>query len=178
MNLHMTSNAADIVRQLDGVADSLDFDHSVGNMSLGKRMAEATADAIEVRSVVYQKGATAQWEPNKSPYREWKEEKYNVYALAGVRTGQMLSLESLRGETTVTAREVEMVYGTDTAPTHSASSSYFSDADGKVTDRQKAGWFTEGGRYQAARPFYELDEDIAAAVFGIVSEAVDRILKG
>lgn len=155
---------------------NLDFTASVGNMSLGKRMAEKTAEMIQARSIGFQKGAAQQWEPNKEPYKSDKARKYNVFDLAGVRTGQMLSQESLRGETTVTATEVEMAYGTGEAPT-SSSTGHIEDADMKVTDRQKAGWFTEGGKNQPERPFYELDQDIADEVFAVVVEAVEKMLR-
>lgn len=170
----------------------MNFDHSVGNMSLGKRMAEKTAEMIQSRSIQLQKGATQQWDPNKEPYKSWKERKYNVFDLAGVRTGQMLSQESLRGETTVHPTEVEMVYGTGDPPKSSATG-HITDQDKKVTDRQKAEWFTDGrsgtrgrnakGQFTAGpasgsvpgRPFYELDDDIADEVFKIVDEALDKI---
>lgn len=159
---------------MDALVHTLDFDHSVGNMSLGKRMAEKTAEAIQVRSISFQKGADVQWDPNKEPYKSDKAKKYNVFDLAGVRTGQMLSQESLRGDTTVHPTEVEMVYGTDQAPTRS-STGHITAQDMKVTDRQKAKWFTEGGKDQPERPFYELDQDIADQVFAVVDEALDKI---
>jgi hypothetical protein len=140
-----SSNLDEVVRQIDALVHTLDFDHSVGNMSLGKRMAEKTAEMIQSRSIQFQKGAEKQWEPNKEPYKTWKERKYNVFDLAGVRTGQMLSQESLRGETTIHPTEVEMVYGTGEPPTGRRPPGTSTDADRKVTDRQKAEVVHRGG---------------------------------
>src|SRR4051812_27183806 len=132
-----SSNLDEVVRQIDALVHTMDFDHSVGTMSLGRRMAEKTAEMIQARSVSFQKGSDVQWDPNRELYKSDKARKYNVFDLAGVRTGQMLSQESLRGETTVTATEVEMVYGTDQPPTGS-STGHVTAQDMKVTDRQKA----------------------------------------
>lgn len=193
--MKIDSNADAFLRDLEDLIDTFNFDASIGNMSLGKRMANKTAEMIALRSATQQKGASVQWEPNKEPYKSDKAKKYNVHDLAGVRTGQMLSIMSLLGETEIQADEIVMDYGIDQPATRSYGSSHFDPkADGKATDREKAKWFTEGragirgrdarGRFtagssggQPARPFYELDDEIADAVFELVTDALAKHLE-
>ena len=164
-----TSNADQVNTWVQQVITSFNFDLTLEATSMGENCAHLVADGIMARSA-QGRGADGEWPPNREPYRSWKHRKYGV-DMPNIRTGQMLSLESLLGTVSITTSEVGMEYGTATAPTRSSASSYFNPkTDGAVTDRQKAGFNSD------KRPFYELDAQIADEVFQFVSETLDEHL--
>lgn len=168
MPLDYEINADDVGRWVDEFVATFDFTVPGEDGSLGRDMANKVAEEIANRSV--DQGLDSNGEPFKAlnrEYREWKRKKYHVEE-PGLRTGQMLSVTSLLGNTQVGPELVEMTYGTGTAPVAS-STGYISDEDKAVTDTQKAEWFTESGR-----PFYELDETIAEEVKKVAVEALNK----
>jgi hypothetical protein len=165
------SNGDEIAAWLDAVVAGFDFTLPGIDQSLGRDLARTAAQGMIDRAVDEGKDPDgAPLKPNAEPYRSWKRKKYSVEAPL-VRTGQMLSLESMMGETSVSADRIDMVYGTGEAPTR-GSTGYISESDKKVTDRQKAAYVTDGGRR-----FYEFDRQIASAIVAQAGEAFGRYLE-
>ncbi len=101
-------------------------------------------------------GPNEYWPANAPQYAEYKRKRYGV-SVPGELGGQMLSLLSLIGKPVFGANEIEMVYGLGEPPRRSTSRSGvpLRRSELVATDREKAEWFTEGGR-----PFYEFNETI------------------
>src|SRR4051812_11189637 len=97
------SNIDEINAWMDDVIDGIVFTMPGVDQSLGRDLAGAVAEGIADRSVPDAKdpdGGT--WDDNREPYKSWKAAKYDAYQ-PGILTGQMLSLESLLGETAIAA---------------------------------------------------------------------------
>jgi hypothetical protein len=88
----------------------------------------------------------------------------------------MLSRLSLFGRTTIEPKLITMIYGTDTPPTDCAYGSPPPDVfarDERVTDTFKAHLAHTGqSRLRIKRPFYELDDTIAAQVLAVTVAAL------
>lgn len=176
-----TSNVNEVNAWLKKVVAGFNFDLTVESESLGKDCANIIAEEIAVRSADG-RGADGYWPENTntpSPqlgglgYRDWKQLKYGV-GKPNIRTGQMISIESLLGTVTVTTDAVTMLYGTGDPPTRSAASSYFNPrTDGAITDIEKAYFCSVA----YARPFYELDDDMASIVFRHIEETLAEYLQ-
>jgi hypothetical protein len=165
-----TSNVDAVLADLKAIVHGFDFERVVEDKTLGEDLAGIIADGIAARSIDEERGATVGWDANAPDYADWKEKKYNVRK-PNVRTGQMLSIQSLLGMTTVSTHEVQMLYGLGEAPTRSSASDYFNPkTDGSITDIEKA-YFCS-----ATRPFYELDDTIANAVFDRIEQALTQYL--
>ncbi len=165
-----TSNVDAVLADLRAIVHGFDFETVIEDKTLGEDLAGIIADGIAARSIDEERGAEQSWDANESKYADWKEKKYNVRK-PNIRTGQMLSIESLLGGTIVTTHEVQMLYGLGEAPTRSSASDYFDPkTDGSITDIEKA-YFCS-----ASRPFYELDDTIANAVFDRIGEALTQYL--
>lgn len=174
-------NFDEVVTWLEGFVQSFDFTRPGVDQSLGRDAANAVCLGIATRSLAQRRGATTNWpdlSDNPWKYRTWKREKYGLDNEPNSRTGQMLSMTSLRGKTTYSPLEVRVTYGTDQPPASSAApTGYLSASDEKVTDTQKATWATAGAKNRPARPFFELDEAISQGVFDVVEQnLIDYIL--
>lgn len=167
-----SSNIDDVERWIQEQLDKIDFTRAGVEESLGRDLAGVVAQGIVDRSrpdAMDPSGGT--WADNKEPYKSRKAKKYDAYQ-PGVLTGQMLSLTSMLGETTITSDQVEMRYGINKPSTDSLNGQPPPKAANPPTDRQKAQWFTEGGR-----AFYALDQTIADKVIEAAEEAVPNLLK-
>lgn len=152
--------------------DGFSFQIPGKDQSLGRDLAGIAAQGIVDRSVTEQAGPNFQgWRANDPKYTARKQKEFGV-DLIGVRTGQMLSLESVMGQTTVGDDEVEMKYGTNTPASRSSTGMGKLKAD-EPTDTQKAGWFTDGGR-----EFYELGDVDAEAIYDAATKALEDYLTG
>jgi hypothetical protein len=159
------SNILEFEAEFKDLIDGFVFTLPGKDQSLGRDLAASAAMGISDRSIATQADAQGQpWRENEDKYRKMKERKHGVYNV-GVLTGQMLSLESMKGETTVEPDEVLMVYGTGEPPTR--FSTYGELRDDEPDDRQKAAWFADSGR-----EFFELNDDDAARIYGEVAEAL------
>jgi hypothetical protein len=79
----------------------------------------------------------------------------------------------MMGQPNISADKIEMVYGTGSLPPEKArNGESLYPSERKATDREKAQYFTEGGRR-----FYEFDDDDAEAVMEKAAEAMDEYLK-
>jgi hypothetical protein len=168
-----SSNIDEIGRWLDQIIDTIDFTLPGKDASLGKDLIGVVAEGIIDRSVPEAQGPDgAKWDDNEDPYKSWKAVEYDAFQ-PGILTGQMLSLESVKGETTVGKDSVEMKYGTDTPASGSRNGKAPPSAKEPPTDRQKAGWFHDRGN-----EFYGLDETIADDCMAECSEAIDDYIGG
>lgn len=149
------SNIDDVEAWEKGLVDSLDFTLPGVDQSIGRDVVGDVASGIHERTVDLMRDATgAPLKPNKDPYKTWKEVKLGVYQPL-IKTGQMLSLLSLKGDATITPDEIAIEYGTGEPPSRSASpTGGLSKGDEDVTDRQKAEWNSD------ERPFFALDDAI------------------
>ncbi len=140
------------------------------DQSLGRDMATEACLAIVERSVADQQDATGGTFKATSPkYTASKLRKFSV-DLVGVRSGQMLSLESVKGEITVEPEVVTIKYGTGEVATRSSTGGQL--RSNEPTDRQKADWFTQGGR-----PFFGLLEADHDRVQGVARAALAEYLE-
>ena len=161
----VTSNADDIADWLDELASTFDFNRPGVDGSLGRDCAGTAAQGMIDRTVAEVKSADGgNLKPNERKYAVRKLKKYDANQPL-VRSGQLLSLTSMRGETAIEPDKVTMQYGTNQPPAGSLNG-YLPDADRKVTDRQKAGWVSD------ERPFYALDETIGDTITAMIDEAL------
>jgi hypothetical protein len=142
-------------RDLNELIATFNFTRKGREKALGREAAQLVAEGIVERSVKKQGGADNSWTPNSAKYTADKLAKYNV-DLIGFRTRQMISLPSLLGHVDLEPLQVLIRYGTGLPPTRSMSSSYISEEDRKVTDTQKAEFFTA-----KKGEFFEPDDNIA-----------------
>jgi hypothetical protein len=166
------SNIDDVAAWEKDLIDSWNFTRPGQDQSLGRDMARDVAVGIQERTVAEQRDAMGgSLKPNEKRYKTWKEVKLGVYQPL-VKTGQMLSLESLVGDVTVAPDEIVMNYGTGRSPTRSASPmGGLSKQDEKVTDRQKADWNSDD------RPFYAMDDQIIATLADRAAAEFDKIAR-
>lgn len=173
------SNLPQVIAWLDAFAESFDFTRPGVDQSLGRDLVNAVCEGIHDRSVTLRKGADADW-PDLSDtphggrpgYRTWKRDKYGIDNEPNSRTGQMLSINSLRGRTQYQPKEILIVYGVDAPPTSSAApTGYLSPADQEVTDVEKAGFAAEKGR-----SFFELDDTIEAGALQVASDNLTQYI--
>jgi hypothetical protein len=145
------SNLDDIDRWLDDAVASVDFTRPGSEGSLGEDIAHIVARSIVDRTVAEQKASDGSpLKENEPRYAAYKRKRYQAHQPL-IRTGQMMSLQSVLGETSISADSIEMRYGTGEAP-QTSSTGYISDQDKAVTDREKA------EHTSAERPFYGLDD--------------------
>jgi len=168
-----SSNIDEIERWFDQIIATIDFTLPGKDKSLGRDLVGVVAQGIIDRSVPDAQGPDgAKWDDNKDPYKAWKATEYDAFQ-PGILTGQMLSLESVKGETTVGKDSVEMKYGTDTPSAGSRNGKAPPAAKEPPTDRQKAGWFHEKGN-----EFYGLDDEIANDCVDECAEALANYIEG
>lgn len=155
----IVSNRSQVSRALHILANSLNLRNRspLGNRRLGDELVDAAAAAIRERSV------TKQADPSGNPWKRLsprylrRKLRQGYPATIGVRTGEMLDPEQVRGRTVVTANAAAMTAGLD------------------AETQQKAEWFQEGGaRNRPARPFYDLGREGEAAADLVVTGAIDR----
>ena len=125
------------------------------------------------------KGAEVEWPENSDNppgkgYASWKKKKYDyTEAIPNVRTNQMLSILSLRGNfTTIEPELITMRYGTGEITSRSDSpNGYLDKQDQKKTDIQKAVYAHTGqSKHRIKRPFYELDDAISDQVLKMAGD--------
>ncbi len=178
-----SSNIHEVVTWLENFVDGFNFELPGVDQSMGRDLAHIVAGRISERGTQDSRGKDpARWKelsdnPGGKGYKTRKRKAYGWTEPDGkpnVRTTQMLSEKSCFGNTVVTAKLVEIHYGIDAPPSRCDSPTdnrtpSQKKADAAVTDRQKAGWAHKKGR-----PFFELDDDIEAAV---VKEAETFLVK-
>jgi|GEM_PF-2915897 len=167
------SNIDEVGQWISGILEGIDFTMPGADQSLGRDMAGVVANGIIDRSVPdAQAPDGSTWAANEPEYAARKRARYDADQ-PGILTGQMLSLESVKGELTLAPAEVTMKYGTGESAKRARNGAEPPKASDPPTDRQKAEWFTEGGR-----PFYELDDQINEAVVKEAEDAIEKHLEG
>lgn len=175
MSTGSNSNIDAVAADIEAIVASYDFTLPGDDQSLGRDLAGVVATGIADRSAQGKAPNGSDWAENREPYKSRKAKRYSAL-LPNELTGQMLSLESLKGQTTIAADAVEMKYGTGEAATRARTGP--ADArDCVATDQQKAEWTTEGAS-GPPRPFYELDNAIADECQKVAGEALVKHLKG
>ena len=167
----VTSNYDEIAALLDEIVRGFDFQVPGAEGSLGRDLVGLVAQGIYDRSVP---GARAPggstWEANEPKYASRKLRRFQA-AQPGLRTGKMLSLDSLKGRPQIAPDHVEMVYGTGDPPGQSSrSGAEVKPYERQVADDVYARYFSE------RRPFYELDPDIDATLIEASGKALDEYL--
>jgi len=95
-----SSNIDEVSEWLDELIGTINFKVDIGSATLGEDIRDLVALMISRRSANLQKGADEHWKPLRDWYLAWKRKNFGVEKI-GVLTGQMLSLASLRGQTTI-----------------------------------------------------------------------------
>lgn len=140
---------------------------------MGLDAAHAVAEAIAEAGADQRTTDDEPFPSNEPKYAEWKDKKYGVGNPAyGRRTGQMLSLQSLRGKIDVTPHEVTLAYGTGEAPERSSASGYINDADKAITDKKKAEY-----NHEKMGRFYKVGKSGRERVVEVMKEALGRAIQ-
>ena len=160
----------------DAALDALcnwDFTVTGQDQALGRELAtHVVAQGIADRSMRSEAPDGSMWMANAPLYRAWKKSHYG-FDQPNVRTGQMLSLESLVGDTTVGPELVEMRYGTGRPPVAAATlGAEMTQGDKDITDIEKAFFCS------AERPFYGLDDEISEEARIHAQAALDKFAEG
>ena len=166
-------NIDDIERWLTELAAGFNFTMRGEDQSLGRDLAGVVAQGIIDRTIAHQQDATGGG--LKALSEAYRKRKLKEYGLDDIlfRTGQMLSLESVLGDLSLSPEEVQMTYGTGDPPARGAGPmGKISDQDKEVTDREKAAF-----AHESDRPFYGLDTTIADDVAKAAAEALGSYLK-
>jgi hypothetical protein len=169
----ITDNMDEIAAWLKAVVEQINMEMPGVEQSLGRDLAGVVADGIHNRTVEQKlDGAGNPLPANEAKYAARKAKDYNLGANEpALRTGQMTSLESLLGQTVVSGNAVEMQYGTGEPPKSTRSGGWarpaLQAADQKVTDVEKAAWYTE-----KFADFYALDERIAGECVEVCEEVI------
>jgi hypothetical protein len=161
----------------DGVTRAINtfgFTSTYEGRALGMLLVGQTVEGIQHRSIEKQcDGSGNKWPLNsertrRRKYRQWGE------ALVNKDTGQMLSVESLRGKVTVTQYLIRIEYGTgkvfeeaDRLPKMDRIRIDGGYAKEPVTDEDKAFY-----AHQQGRDFYELDQEICDDNFAMFRGAL------
>lgn len=167
----VSSNLGDVALWIDSIVESIDFTMPGRDQSLGRDLAGVVAEGIVDRSVpdaVSPDGSG--WAANEARYAAWKRAKFAADQ-PGILSGQMLSLESVKGQVKVTPDSVEMTYGTGSGASRSRTGAALSASQGAISDRDKARHFADGGR-----EFYGMDRQIVDAVMAEVEDSVVHLL--
>jgi hypothetical protein len=155
-----THNVDQLYNDIHDFVDGFNFTTQVEVKSLALDCAGVIADGIIARSIDDQSAAEGSWDALNEKYKEWKVKKYGV-GLIGVRTGQMLSLNSVLGEIEITPELATVLYGKALADPE----------DDTITDIEKAYFFSE------RRPFFELDDKITDELFARIEELLETYLR-
>lgn len=157
---------------LNELIATFNFTRRGKDKALGIDAAHKVAQGIVDRSASEQASGTGlEFRPNSPAYTAEKRRKYHT-ELIGFRTGQMISIPSLLGTVDLQPFLVTMQYGTDQPPSRAfiAGASVYPE-DRRVTDTQKAGWFTK-----KKGKFYEPDKNIEREVRDLFAGALDEFI--
>jgi hypothetical protein len=173
---------------LEGFVDSFDFTRPGIDQTLGRDVKGLAAQRIYDRAITTKGGVSGPWPENEPVYAAAKEKRYDTDPQdPNVRTGQMLSQQSIEGRSTVEPKQVTMVYGTNTLPNglrdggalplKTRGPNKGQPIDDK-TDVEKA-YFAHTGQsmHKIKRPFYEVNESDAEAVVELCQENLNDLIR-
>lgn len=165
------SNAEEVDAWLEQAIDSFDFTRPGAEGSLGRDLAVAAAEGMIERGTVDHKAPDGgAWAPNEPTYAKYKSKRYSAEQ-PNVRTGQMLSLQSMLGDVRVGPELVTIAYGTGQPPASSFNGAELTEGDKAITDVEKAYFASR------TRRFYGLDEEINERLQGVAGEALAKAIK-
>lgn len=169
------SNIDEVGRWLDETIAEFGFETETGSGPLGLVAARLIAEDIASSAVDVQAEADGtEFPDNEDRYARFKAEKYGRTGKSyGLRTGQMLSVESLMGEVVVSTETVVMNYGTGKPPTTSKTG-YLTAADTSITDVEKAFYIRRSGK---PIDFYQVGPFADEAVKEATADALERHLR-
>ena len=165
-----TDNLGQLIAWLDAIVETYDFTLPGVEGSLGRDLAAKAAEGIALRSNQGLDPDGAAWEENSAPYEKYKRKRYLMADRPNIRTGQMLSAQSLLGSTEVTRDQVLMKYGLGRPPERAVTGVPLAEADQTITDIEKAFFCSN------ARPFYALDGAICDELQQVAQDALDHHL--
>ncbi len=174
--MSLASNIDDVERQIQAIVDGFDFRRPGVEGSLARDLIATAAEAIIERSIPDALDPSgAPWPANEAKYAAYKV-KYFEADQPGVLLGQMLSLDSMEGTASVAPHAIDWTYGKnvppDAARVITAMIEKAAERHMQATDREKARWFTDGGR-----KFFELDDGIRARLYEVSREALSLYLR-
>lgn len=158
------SNFREVARAIETLATPLHMKRRVrGGPPLGEVLVEVVALGILRRTLVDQVDARGKsFAALNEKYLRWKIGQ-GFSQLKNVRTGRMISLDELKGQTTIQGDLVTMTYGRSEAT------------------RQLAEWATEGRRGKAGRrpprPFYDLSKDDEKKIDAACEAAIEATIR-
>jgi hypothetical protein len=169
-----TTNVDQVAANMRATMDTFGFTDRREGRALGELIVDEIIDGIVVRSIDRQcDGDGVPWPKNAPATRDRKYKQYGE-ALVNKDTGQMLSVKSLRGTTTITQYLITMTYGTgeagevpDRLPAVHRINVGGETVKELITDVDKAIYAVEQGR-----SFYELDDTICGATFAVFTSAL------
>jgi hypothetical protein len=153
------TNFPEIRAALDRLGSAFTMNARGRYRDLGSDLLDAAAEAV------YEQSTLDQQDPQGRPFAPLaastlrEKARKGFPSTIGVRTGDMLSSEQLRGRRVVTPRVAEMTYGVG------------DEAE------QKSEWFQEGTKNQPARPFYDLNAKAEQSIDQLVDDVIDRTLR-
>ncbi len=175
-------NVDEVANWLEQFVDGFNFLLPGIDQCLGRDMINAVAFGIADRSSAHQAADTTPWEDNSDDpsgkgYKSQKAKDYGVFDEPNFRTGQMLSLASLKGRPLIEEKSILMQYGTGDPPTTSAApTGYLSVEDKKISDIEKAIYAHTSDTNRPARPFYELDDTIRQNVIDVCADSMAQYI--
>lgn len=165
-------NFSDACDDIDALVDTFDFTLTGKTESIGKDLADAACESMRYRALEEKDPLHRKWKDNEKNYAKYKEVRYDVHEV-GILSGQMLSQESMNGQRFVTPNSVQIIYGTGRSHQGPARNGAPMKPHELIpTDREKADWFTKGGRR-----FFEFDAEDAEAVFDEAKDAWTEHMK-
>lgn len=163
------SNADAIVDDLADLVDTFDFTLPGKGSSLGEDLADAACESIRYRCLAGEMPDGSDFKKNDPKWAAYKAARYNAYQ-PGIMGGQMFSQESMNGQRIISADSIEIVYGTGDPPRKLAANGVeLRKHELIATDREKATYFTDGGRV-----FFAFNAQDGEAVLAEASDAWDQ----
>jgi len=175
------SNIDQVVVYLKGIVDDFSFTRPGTDQNLGRDVRNLEAERIDERCSRAVGPDGKPWDVNADKYGKWKDRVYG-WNHPNVKTGNMLTYTSLQGDKTTIEKDlVTLRYGIDKATTETYSpvdnrTEKCKEADGKVTDIQKAEYAHTGGRWGKKRPFYAIGEGDAEEITALCQKNLDQYI--
>jgi hypothetical protein len=170
----MSSNANQVMGDIDNLTDSFDFTRphpSVPGGSIGKAGLDMISQRFQDRNRQQEGPGGKAWAENK----DWaKKNKNKAGKPVGVYKGpgHMLSAMHIDGERKVEPQHAEMIYGVAGDTEARRKLEWFSNGSKKIYP----GTEPSGAKNQASRPVYELDDSDKMAIKDFVNTTFSAVV--